>query len=81
MQEAGDLAGPVVAHAGEELTELAQAFTTGVTRTSEMLLDPAAFAGLQSILQEVERGTRVEVAIPAPVSLQAFLRFTERWGG
>jgi len=77
----GDLAGAVVAHAGEQLTQLAQAFTTGVTRASEMLFDPAAFAGFQSVFQEVESGARVEVAVPAPVSLQAFLRFTEWWGG
>jgi hypothetical protein len=81
MQEVGDLAGAVVAHAGEQLTQLAQAFTTGVTRASEMLFDPAAFAGFQAVFQEVESGARVEVAVPAPVSLQAFLRFTEWWGG
>ena len=80
LTELGDparLAAAIRAHGGEQLAQLPQPFATRVAGAAQVFLDPAALGGVEPVLEEVECGARIEMAIPCPVSLHGFLR----WGG
>jgi hypothetical protein len=63
VQRGGNRAHAVAAHRPEHLAEDADALETGATRATEMILDRAPFAGAEALLEEIERGTRVEVSV------------------
>ena len=80
MERRGHLTDAVGTHGLEHLTQHMDAIETGPTGTTQMLLDRTAIAGVEALLEEVERGTRVEMTVVGGGLLQGFLR-AGAWGG